>query len=71
MTMEFECLYCGKRFYIHGIAEVLFNEFHTAALKLRSIGYKSAGIPVWKIVEDRAKCCERPNIFCVAWECGV
>ena len=68
MTMTFKCLRCGKRFYIPPKDEELFNTYSDAALRLRLAGYKGAHGTVWRILEDRAKCCKDPDISLDTWE---
>lgn len=68
MTMVFDCSNCGKRFYIHGEAEVLFNRLSDAALYLRMMGYKGVDVPIWKVIQNRAKCCDSPDINIVSWK---
>jgi len=69
MTMEFQCFSCGKHFYIYGIAEKAFNDRFDSNLRLRSKGYKLEIPSVWKSVQNRAKCCGKPNVSIVKWEC--
>ena len=68
MVIVLKCLECEKRFYISGEAEALFNKLSDAAVYLRLLGYRGADGSIWRVVQDRAKCCDSPNITTVLWE---
>ena len=69
MTMEFECSGCGSHFYVYGKEEEAFNARFDAILLLRSSGYMAERPNAWKIVQERAKCCNKPDISIVKWRC--
>jgi len=69
MTMEFECSGCGRHFYIYGSVEKAFNDRFDVNLFLRSKGYKVELPSTWETIQNRARCCNNPNIHIVKWEC--
>jgi len=60
---------CGKRFYIYGKEEEAINKLSDAIISLRMLEYPCEIPSIWKMIQERAKCCSEPNISIVKWKC--